>query len=154
MDQTRTDQCEQDRTELNENKPAWSRASLTRPMQSKVNTQDLAKQNRATRSDLTRVYQDDQTDTVRTPPDQHGQKQSDRRDQDRTVKPDLIKTETKQAKPNRVAAPNILRKATAFDTSIMLLDQSSASEANSTDKRKPNQAVGEQTNQKDHSRPV
>ena len=99
-------------------------------------------------------YQDDHTRTVRTPSDQHGQKRPDRRDQDRTVRPDLIKTETRQTKPNRVATPNILRKATAFDTAIMLLDQSSASAAKSTDKLKPNQAVGEQTIQKDHSRPV
>ena len=53
-----------------------------------------------------------------------------------------------------LTTPNILRKATAFDTAIMLLDQYSASAANSTDKLKPNQAVGEQTNQRDHSRPV
>ena len=97
---------------------------------------------------------EDLTRRVRTPPDQHRQKRPDRRDQDRTVRPDLIKTETRQTKPNRVATPNILRKATAFDTAIMLLDQSSASTANSTDKLKPNQAVEEQTNQKDQSRPV
>ena len=53
-----------------------------------------------------------------------------------------------------LTTPNILRKATAFDTAIMLLDQSSTSAANSTDKLKPNQAVGEKTNQKDHSGPV
>ena len=53
-----------------------------------------------------------------------------------------------------LTTPNILRKATAYDIAITLPDQPSASTANSTDKLKPNQAVEEQTNQKDQSRPV
>ena len=53
-----------------------------------------------------------------------------------------------------LTTPSTLRKATAFDTAIMLLDQSSASTANSTDKRKPNQTVEEHIAQKDQSRPV
>lgn len=43
VDQTRADQSEQARTELNENSPAWSRATSTRPMQTTANKQDLGK---------------------------------------------------------------------------------------------------------------
>ena len=43
MDQTRTDQSEQDGTEINDNKPAWSRAASTKPMQTKANRPDLGK---------------------------------------------------------------------------------------------------------------
>ena len=59
-------------------------------------------------------------------------------------------------KPNQteLPRPTILRKATAFDTAIMLLDQFGESTANSSDKLKPNQAVGKQTNQTDPSKPV
>ena len=53
-----------------------------------------------------------------------------------------------------LTTPHIFRKATAVDMAIMLPDQSSASTANRTDSLKPNQPVEEQTNQKDHSRPV
>ena len=121
MDHTRTEQSEQDKNELN-NTPAWNRAASTKPVQTK-----LAKQNKANK-----IRPDQVSRTVRTPPDHHGEKQSDRRDQDRTVKPDLIKTETRQAKPNRVATPNILRKATAYDIAITLPDQPSASTASRT----------------------
>ena len=88
MDQTRTDQSEQDRTELNENKPAWSRASLTRPMQTKANTQDLGKQNRATRSDLTRYIRT-------TKPGQYRPRQTgtDRNDQTDETKTKSIRTD-------------------------------------------------------------
>ena len=53
-----------------------------------------------------------------------------------------------------LTTPNIFREATAYDIAIMLRDQSSASTANSTNNLKPNQAVEEQTDQKDLSRPV
>ena len=106
----------------------------------------MSKAEQIKRVEPDQVYQDDQTRTVRTTPGQHGQKRPDRRDQDRTVRPDLIDAETRQTKSNGVATPKIVRKATALDTATMPLDQPSTSTANSTDKLKPNQAVEAQTN--------
>ena len=146
MDHTRTEQSEQDKTQRNDNTPAWNRAASIKPMQTKARDQTWAKQNRANKSMPAQVYQDYLTSTVRTPTDQHRQKPPDRRDQDRTVRPNLIKTDTRQTKPNGVPTPNILRKATAFDAAIMMLDQSSASTSNRTDKLQLNRAVEEQTN--------
>ena len=76
---------------------------------------------------------EDLTRRVRTPPDQHRQKRLDKRDQERTVRPDLEKSETKQTKPNGAATPSILRQATAFHSAITLPDQLSASTANRAD---------------------
>ena len=114
----------------------------------------MSKAEQIKRDEPDQVYQDDQTKTVRTPPGQHGQRRTDGRDQDQTIRSDLIKAETRQAKSNGVATPKIVRKANALDTAIMLLDQSSVSTANSTDKLKPNQVVREHTNNKDESKPV
>ena len=124
MDQTRTDQSEQDRTEINGNKLAGAEQPRPNQCRPKRTDQTWAKQNRANEFRPAQVYQDDLTRTVLTPTDEHRQKPPDRRDQDPSIStdgPDHTKPIPGKPNPTKQIAGQQTRHITTDQTEALTM---------------------------------